>query len=86
MPIELPTMKRRATYETLFWMICLGLNLFILSKGLSGQIVKVAPVAMPRAITHCKVDTYKVDDKVTERSMRPPNEAGDSLEFELKLF
>ena len=40
-------------------------------------------VSMPRAITLCKVDTYKVDDKVTESSMRPPNEAGETLFFEL---
>ena len=82
MPIELPTMKHRA-YETLFWILCLVLNLFILSKGLSGPAVKPIMVSMPRAITLCKVDTYKVDDKVTESSMRPPNEAGETLFFEL---
>lgn len=75
-------MKHRA-YETLFWILCFSLNIFILSKGLNGQLVKVAPVSMPRAITHCKVDTYKVDDKVTESSMRPPNEMGETLFFEL---
>ena len=83
-PIEAPTMKRNAYYEKLFWILCLGLNAFILSKGLNGPTVKPVMVSMPRAITHC-IDNYKADDKATESGMRNPDITGDSMDLKLKL-
>jgi hypothetical protein len=78
-------MKRNADYEKLFWILCLALNAFILSKGLSGPAVKPVMVSMPRAITHCKIDNYKADDKATESGMRIPDSSGDSIDLKLKL-
>lgn len=66
-------------YEMLFWMLCLGLNVFILSNGLYGPIVKVAPVSMPRAITHCKVDDYIA----TESTVVPPIGVEETVIFEI---
>jgi hypothetical protein len=84
-PIKAPTMKRNAYYEKLFWILCLVLNAFILSKGLSGPAVKPVMVSMPRAITHCKIDNYKADDKATESGMRIPDSTTDSMDLKLKF-
>lgn len=78
-------MKHNAYYEKLFWILCLGLNAFILSKGLNGPSVKPIMVSMPRAITHCKIDNYTADDKVTESGMRIPDSTSDSMDLKLKL-